>query len=65
MNESELQHIERYHTDGFVDFEFNEILATLFLKRAYANGESYIPMSCLKEYEEWYRNSKDKIKEYK
>lgn len=49
------QYAEDYGSvEKFKDVDISEYAATQFMKRAKADGESYIPSVCFDAYEDWY-----------
>lgn len=61
MEEAHSSYVERMgQTDGMDDYEMSEDEAEEFLKRAVADGDSYIPGVCFKEHIEWWKKERER-----
>ena len=59
MKESEKGNLDAYGRYGFEDVDLFEDQARAFLRRAEADGESYIPGVCFDVHEYWYKQQKE------
>lgn len=61
MEEAHSSYVERMgRPDGMEDYDMSEAEAEEFLKRAVADGESYIPEVCFKEHIEWWKKERER-----